>query len=555
MSTIFNDYTADTGNPALFETFKPKIQAYKNELEKSILKEYRIPAELIPKEDGVDVTGIPKKVLSEKEYDITESSATSLVKSMADGSLSATDVFKAFARHATIAHQLTNCAMQLYMEEGLERAHELDQYYKRTGRTIGPLHGLPVSLKEHCGYKGKITHSSFVSLIDNIDDRWALTVETLKNLGAVFFIRTTEPQCLLHLCSFNNITGYCCNPRNTRLTPGGSSSGEGALAAMHGSAFGLGSDIGGSIRCPAAFCGVWGLRPTQKRISTKDIPPKESGVQEGVLAVLGPLARSADDINLFMKSLISAKPWENDANVIPLPWRDVPSPDISSLTIAIYYDDGVCKPTPPVLRGLYYAAEKLKHAGATVVEWKAIDVEKLMKTVGNFYNGDGGKELRLALAASGEPVHPLSKIAMSYGCGPDGVTVPEFQKCTLIRDTYRNIYADTMQKNSIDYILAPAYVSVAPKLGKDHYIGYTGLWNILDFPGIVFPTGLSCDPSLDTVDRSYKQRNDVEAYEYSLYDDSELFKGAPINLQMIGRRWFEEELVQAGKVVCDCISK
>lgn len=190
------------------------------------------------------------------------------------------------------------------------------------------------------------------------------------------------------------------------------------------------------------------------------------------------------------------------------------------------------------------------------MEWKAIDVEKLMKTVGNFYNGDGGRELRLALAASGEPVHPLSKIAMSYGCGPDGVTVPEFQKSTLIRDTYRNIYADTMQKNGIDYILAPAYVSVrAPKLGKDHYIGYTGLWNILDFPGIVFPTGLSCDPSLDTVDRSYKQRNDVEAYEYSLYDDSELFNGAPINLQMIGRRWFEEELVQAGKVVCDCISK
>ena len=117
MSTIFNDYTGDTGNPALFETFKPKIQAYKNELEKSILKEYRIPAELIPKEDGADVTGIPKKVLSEKEYEITESSATSLVKSMADGSLSATDVFKAFARRATIAHQLTKTALYSHSEE------------------------------------------------------------------------------------------------------------------------------------------------------------------------------------------------------------------------------------------------------------------------------------------------------------------------------------------------------------------------------------------------------------------------------------------------------
>lgn len=549
MSNMFTPYTGKTENPLLFETFKPKLKKYRDSLTKSVLDVYKLPKEFIPKQEGADVTTIPKKVLSASEYKITELTATALEKQIVDGILSATEVFKAYVKRAAISHQLCNCLMQLYYKEGLERAQYLDEYYHRTGKPIGPLHGIPISLKEHCGFKGKITHSSFVSLIDNIEPKWALTVKELSDLGAVFYVRTTEPQCLMHICSVNNITGYCQNPKNTRLTPGGSSSGEGALIAMHGSAMGLGSDVGGSIRTPAAFCGVWGLRPTQKRLSIKDIPPKEDGIEEGVVFVLGPLAKCADDINLFMKSLISTSPWKHDSTLIPLPWRKVSTPKVSSLTIAICYDDGVCKPTPPILRGLHYAAEKLKKYGANVVEWKAIEVEKLMYTLGDFYNADGGMGLKKSLSASGEPVHPLTKIAMMWSCGENGVSVKTHQECTLVRDSYRNIYADAMTKNGIDYLLTPTYVSVAPRLGKDHWIGYTGLWNFLDFPGLVFPTGLSCDPKLDEADKNYKPRNEVEAYEYGLYNDATSFKGAPINLQLIGRRWFEEELVQAGKAI------
>ena len=132
----------------------------------------------------------------------------------------------------------------------------------------------------------------------------------------------------------------------------------GALAAMKGSVFGLGSDIGGSIRCPAAFCGVWGLRPTQKRLSMKNCASACTGEAEGVCCVLGPIARSADDIDLFMDSIISQKPWDHDATGIPLPWRKVQEPGISTLTIAICYDAGVVKPVTPTLRGLNYAKHK-----------------------------------------------------------------------------------------------------------------------------------------------------------------------------------------------------
>lgn len=546
---IIGTYSTKTEDPALFATFKPKIAAYKAELAKGILEEYKLPDELIPKTDGVDVTVIPKKFLSESEYTITESSGTVLVKKIAAGELTAVTVFKAFAKRATAAHQLTNCAMQLFIEEGLERAKELDDYYEKTGKTVGPLHGLPVSLKEHYNYKGKVTHAGYVCWIDRITDNWSLSVEILLEQGAVFYVRTTEPQTIMHLCSGNNITGFAKNPNNTSLTTGGSSSGEGAIAAMKGSVFGMGSDIGGSIRCPAAFCGVWGLRPTQKRLSLQNCSSACTGNQEAVCAVLGPLAHNADDIDLFMSASIAGKPWERDPTVIPLPWRIVKEPVLSSLTVAICYDDGVVKPTPPILRGLKFATEKLKAAGVKVVEWKPINVAELVAACGSMYNGDGDQDQCNALKKSGEPLLELSKVALSFGCGDKGVTGAGLEQLTAIRDEYRTVYQDAMNAGGIDFLLTPAYVSVAAKPEVIHYWGYTNLFNILDFPNVIFPTGLKCDPELDAPDKSYVPRSKIEEYEYGLYDDAKEFVGAPISLQLTGRRWFDEELVQASKVI------
>lgn len=553
--SLVTEFTKNTEDPLLFETFKPKIQAYKNELTAGILDEYKLPEDMIPSKFGVDVTKIPPKVLSENELEITESTGTVLEKRLQAGELTAVEVFEAFAKRATAAHQLTNCAMQLFMKEGLERAKSLDKYFQETGKTVGPLHGLPVSLKEHYMYKGKVTNAGYVVWVDRITNDWALTVKLLLDAGAVFYIRTTEPQTIMHLCSNNNIIGLCRNPNNTSLTTGGSSSGEGALAAMKGSVFGLGSDIGGSIRCPAAFCGVWGLRPTQKRLSMKNCASACTGEAEGVCCVLGPIARSADDIDLFMDSIISQKPWENDATVIPLPWRKVQEPGISTLTIAICYDDGVVKPVTPILRGLNYAKQKLVAAGVKVIEWKPIEVEKLVSACGSMYNSDACLDQINALAASGEPLKKLSKVALSFGCGEKGVDVTEYQRLALLRDTYRNVYQDTMKKFGIDYILSPAYVSVAAKPETVHYWGYTNLWNILDFPNVIFPTGLRCDPLVDSPDTSYKSRSDIEAYERGLYDDAKKFENAPISLQLTGKRWFDEELVKAAKVVEQEITK
>lgn len=259
-------------NSEKYAKFVPKLKAYRQKLEDAILPEYSIELpdtiESLKNKQFNSVKYLYEhKLLSETEFNITDTPASELVPKLAKGELTAVDVFKAFAKRATIAHQFTNCAMEIFNDEGLERAKYLDEYLAKEKKPIGPLHGLPISLKEHYNFKGKVTHSAYVSLIDNVTPEHGATTQVLENLGAVFYIRTNEPQTLMHLCSNNNYIGLTRNPYNLSLSSGGSSSGEEALVSFGGSPIGLGSDIGGSIRSPSAFSGCIGLRPTTQRVS------------------------------------------------------------------------------------------------------------------------------------------------------------------------------------------------------------------------------------------------------------------------------------------------
>lgn len=553
-SRIITTFENTTENQTLFETFKPKIEQYRAKLSAGILDEYKLPDELIPTESGIDVTSIPEKIMSEKEIAITELKAVDLASKIATGEFTAVEVFNAYAKRATAAHQLTNCAMELFMDEGLQRAKELDAFFEKEGKTVGPLHGVPVSIKEHYDYKGKVTHGGYVGLLDNISTETNQCLQILYDAGAVYYIRTSEPQCLMHLCSNNNITGLTKNPRNTNLTTGGSSSGEGAITAMKGSALGVGSDIGGSIRCPAAFCGVWGMRPTQKRIPLLPLVPAGEKVQDAVNCSLGPFARCAEDLELFMKVELFSEPWKNDPTLVRIPWKEVSAPVAKEIKVAIIYDDGVVKPTPPILRGLKTAAEKLTAAGVKVVEWDAKDVAECIAACGDAYNADGNYGQKSLLGLSGEPLCKLSKTALSFGCGGKGMSATEFESVFYTRNKYQGIVAKQMESLDVDFILSPAYVSVAAEPEKVQYWGYTNLWNILDYPNVIFPTGLVCDATLDAPDANYKPRSDIEKYEYGLYDDANKFVGAPISLQLTARRFYDEELVKASKLVAEIIN-
>ncbi|GEQ72348.1 hypothetical protein JCM33374_g6035 [Metschnikowia sp. JCM 33374] len=515
--------------------YLPKLEKYRKDLANGILPEYstELPGPIEDLTEG-QLNSVKylkeKNLLTPEELDITDSSVITITSNVASGKWSSVQVFKAFAKRGTIAHQFTNCALDLFPEEGLQRAQYLDDYYKKNGKTIGPLHGLPISLKEQMNYKDKITHGGYVSKIDNIPKKHSVTTQILEDLGAVFFVRTNQPQTLMHL--------------------------DGAIVAFGGTPLGIGSDIGGSIRGPAAFGGCVGLRPTTNRFSKAGGISSGAG-QESVPAVEGPMTRSVDDIDFLMDVYINqGKPWITDCTTFPLPWKKVEKPKPESLTIAIMYDDGIVKPTPPIARALKTVAEKLTAAGVKVVTFEPIETQLARDTVCKMYSCDGNYMQRKLLADSGEPLTKLTKWALNYGDGAKSYDVAENRKLNVIRDQLKQQYTDYLNENKIDFIISPTYSNVAPRPEEIYNWSYTSLFNLLDLPTLVVQTGLFQDPAIDKWDEShasYKFRSDLEKLELENYHP-EKFKGAPIGLQISGRRYFDEDVVAAGKTIVDILN-
>jgi Asp-tRNA(Asn)/Glu-tRNA(Gln) amidotransferase A subunit family amidase len=269
----------------------------------------------------LNLTSLPANLLPKNVIEITESPVEKLLHQMATGKLTSTEVTQSFLQRAGLASKLVNCITELLPERSLQRAADLDKYYAQHGTPIGPLHGLPISVKEHIAMKGLDLNAGFVSWVGNVAPDDGLILKLLWNAGCVFHARTTEPQTLMHLETSSNIYGVTVNPYNTNLTSGGSSGGEGALLGIRGSCLGIGTDIGGSIRSPAANQGLFGFKPTSYRLPLDGFAATMLG-QEQIVPVVGPLSTSLEGIKIFMKTLIDQKPWLYEPSLVPMPWKD-----------------------------------------------------------------------------------------------------------------------------------------------------------------------------------------------------------------------------------------
>ena len=199
-------------------------------------------------------------------------------------------------------------------------------------------------------------------------------VRELRNLGAVLYCKTSVPHTLMCGETVNNISGYTWNPKNRNLTCGGSSGGEGALIGLRGSPVGFGTDIGGSIRIPAAFNGLYGIRPSSGRLPYEGMANSMDG-QNSILSVVGPLAHSAGTLRLVIKSILSQQPWLYDPLCFELPWRDEQEKEVLEITsgnsstklaFGVMKDDGVVTPYPPVQRAISLVVDKLVQLGHKV---------------------------------------------------------------------------------------------------------------------------------------------------------------------------------------------
>ncbi|KAG8742622.1 hypothetical protein FRC12_015321 [Ceratobasidium sp. 428] len=203
----------------------------------------------LPPTSQKNVSRLVHTRLTERERSFLALDVTSLAERLAAKECSAVEVATAFCKAAYAAQELTNCLTEIMFGSALARARELDVHLEETGSVVGPLHGIPVSIKDHVLVKGEDTATGYIAWAGRtVSDRDACIVQILRAAGAVIYVKTANPQSLLCLETTNNIYGYTTNPFNRDLSPGGSSGGEGALIACRGSLMGIGTDIGGSIR-------------------------------------------------------------------------------------------------------------------------------------------------------------------------------------------------------------------------------------------------------------------------------------------------------------------
>ncbi|KAI9698344.1 MAG: hypothetical protein M1820_007506 [Bogoriella megaspora] len=465
------------------------------------------PFPRVPDTTKKNVTGIAGQILSPEECNITSAKPEDLLDALASKALSATEVTNAFLRRAALSQNLTNCVTELLTESALSRATSLDAL----PNLKGPLHGLPVSIKEHFGIANRRLHAGYVAYFDKFASKNALIVDILENAGAVIFARTTEPQGMMQLETDSNLYGVTVNPLNIDLSAGGSSGGEGALIGCNGSILGVGSDVGGSIRVPAAANGIYGLKPTSSRIPTMGWSSTPAGA-DPIQTVLGPLSTSLAGISTFMSAVLAAEPWLQEPALVPLPWRQVRLP--GKLKIGIMYDDGIVKPHPPISRMLKYLEARLEDVqNVRVVPFRAHKHDEAWAITSSLYYTDGGSSDLKLIRESGEPVRPLTRWMITENPCVNSLTRAQLEYWLEEREEFRKEYNEywnatgTFNDESgkfedvIDVLLCPVAPWIASRHGTAKYWSYTSTWNLLDWPALVAPVSVA-DKSVDFEQRS-----------------------------------------------------
>jgi len=268
---------------------------------------------------------------------------------------------------------------------------------------------------------------------------------------------------------------------------------------------------------------------------------------DSILSTFGPLCRSLRDIDLWFSVVLGCKPWLNEYNLVPLPWEIPVSPTWSGsngrIRIGVMWHDDVVLPQPPIRRALKMLVDVLKKDLAfEIVDYKPFKHFEAGELAHELYFVDGGAYVRARAAATGEPVLPLTEWVITRPSVKDH-TIHELWELNLRREALRAEYLQHYNAQTVDVVLCPAGAGPAPALGTCKYWGYTNVWNFVDYPAAVFPTGLYSDPAIDVKDtapRTYM--SDADTYNSDCYEPK-TFIGAPLCLQLVSRRFADEIVV------------
>ena len=399
----------------------------------------------------------------------------------------------------------------------LERAKEAETAVKR-GDQLGSLHGVPVTIKDTIETAGLRTTSGSVIRQVYVPENDAPAVARLKAAGAIVLGKTNAAEMAMDYTADNPVFGRTNHPLNPELTPGGSSGGEAVAIATCMSPGGLGSDLAGSVRIPAHFCGICGLKPATGRVPGEGQFPPSSGPYS-LGAVIGPMARTVGDLRIMLDALSKDPPGKQ-------------SLDIRGFRVAWYTDDGVAPVTEETARAVSEAARVLSDAGLIVEERHPPHVERGNEIWLKMFSRASVVQLRNVYKGREKEGGSFVSWRLSTADDTPPPTLDDYIANWMERDRLREELLRWMERTPI--IVAPVGATPAyphdtlkvavggSTLGTFRAFSYAQTFNVFDLPVVTVPAGKSND-------------------------------SLPIGVQIVGPPFAEEMILQAAAIIEDAL--
>ncbi len=496
--------------------------------------------------------------------ELCKKSATELARLLERGEVSSEELTRAHLTRIDACDDRLRAFTAVFRDEALASARRADEERGR-GDVRSSLHGLPMSVKESIDFAG---HAATMgvharrSLIAKTDGGM---LQAARSAGAVILGRTNVSQFLFFHESRNPLFGETKNPFSLAHTPGGSSGGEAAAIAAGMSPLGFGTDIGGSIRVPAHFTGICGLKPTLDFWTNKGSNTALAG-QEAVRGQIGPMARTVADLVMAMTALDPRQLSRIDPRVPPITFSDPSSIEVPKLRVGVLVDDGWVRPSAAVARAVHRAAEALRTRGCSIVPFTPPGTDAAIEHYFAALSADGGETIARGLGDG--PIDPVLEGLRRLTKIPPRVrlmiartlellgdeklarilrvtqrkTVAELYQVTDFIRRYRGTFLGAMDAAELDVLLVPAHATTALPHGMAKDFPVAGspsmLYNLLQFPGGVVP--VTRVREAETARPGARGKLEKHAAKV----DAESAR-LPVGVQVVGRPWADHVVLAA----------
>ncbi len=391
---------------------------------------------------------------------ILDLDATGQLKALADKKVSSVELLNAAVARHELERRRLNAVINTDVPGALRHARKIDAA-RAKGQKLGPLAGLPMTIKDTFDVAGMPASAGLKRFLDREVADAAMTARA-REAGAVIWGKTNVPVMAADYQTYNGLYGQTNNPWNPERTPGGSSGGAAAAVASGVTALEIGSDIGGSLRTPASFCGIFSHKPTWERLSQRGHIPPPPGINITVdLNVVGPIARSARDLRLLFGILDGTGPGKTK----PVP--------VKGLKVALWADDPVFALDSEVRAAVEGFAQRLEEAGAVVTPVVPVNSRLLFDAYITLLLSLMGADLPASFRTGMALGRPFARLARELGAGPlswaaASLAYTASHRDWLAADSMRGTLALEMETlfERFDVVLAP--VNTVAAFHHDH---------------------------------------------------------------------------------------